>query len=96
MPPGLRSAGTLSAGTSIDAVSATPGDHWAARARLTSLAVSADGTFVYATGAQGFDAEGNERRAAGSVTVYDAATGEIQVLYGAVSPDTWITFPTWP
>lgn len=72
-------------------------DHWAPRALLTSLAVSADGTFVYAAGARGFDADGHEGPTAASVTVYDAATGEIQVLYGSVSPDAWINFfQTWP
>lgn len=71
--------------------------HWAPRALLTSLAVSADGTFVYAAGARGFDADGHEGPIAASVTVYDAATGEIQVLYGSVSPDAWINFfQTWP
>ena len=80
----------------FDAGTLQPLDHWPARARLTSLAVSADGTFVYAAGAQGFDADGNAGPSGASVTVYDATTGEIQVIYGSVSPDAWLNFPTWP
>ena len=57
--------------------------------------MSNDGRFVYAAGAQGFDVEGHETSWPASVTVYDAASGEIQVVYGAVSQETWITFPDW-
>jgi hypothetical protein len=71
-------------------------DHWAARAFLTSLAVSADGQFVYAAAAPGYDGEGRVNPWPASVTVYDASTGEIQVVYGAVSSDAWIAFPTDP
>ena len=71
-------------------------DHWEPRAFLTSLAISADGQFVYAAGAAGFDVEGRENPWPASVTVYDAASGEIQVVYGAVSRDTWVTFPALP
>jgi hypothetical protein len=70
--------------------------HWEPRAFLISLAVSADGRFVYVAGAAGFDVEGRENPWPASVTVYDAATGEVQVLYGAVARDTWVSFPTWP
>ncbi len=71
-------------------------DHWEPRAVLTSLAVSADGRFVYATGAPGYDAAGHENgRWPASVTVYDAASGEIQVVYGAVARDTWVSFAIW-
>ena len=49
------------------------------RAMLTSLAVSADGTFVYASSPAGFDVEGNENPGwPASVTVYDARNGEIE------------------
>jgi hypothetical protein len=69
-------------------------DHWDPRALLLSLAVSGDGDFVYAAGAPGFDVDGRQRDTPSSVTVYDARTGEIQVVYGAVS-DTWLTFVMW-
>ena len=70
-------------------------DHWEPRALLTSLAVSADGRFVYAAGAAGYDADGNEnQRWRASLTVYNAATGEIAVLYGSIGEGQWIGFPT--
>ncbi len=96
MLPNGSTAGRSTGVWAFDARTLEPLGHWPARARLTSLAVSADGTFVYAAGAQGFDTDGNPGSSGASITVYDAATGEIQVLYGSVSPDTWITFPTWP
>jgi hypothetical protein len=71
-------------------------DHWAPRAMLTSIAMSADGRFVYAAGANGFDVEGNQAAWPGSVTVYDALTGEIEVIYGQVSRDSWVNFRTLP
>jgi hypothetical protein len=71
-------------------------DHWEARALLTSIAISDDGAFVYATGAPGHDAQGSETPWPASLTVYDAATGEIQVVYGAIGNGSWLTFPTWP
>jgi hypothetical protein len=70
--------------------------HWEPRALLNSLAVSADGRFVYATGLPGFDLYGHEDGSPASVTVYDAASGEIQVIYGAVGNGDWVTFATWP
>ncbi len=70
-------------------------DHWTPRALLTSLAVSADGRFVYAIGATGYDADGNPNpRWTASVTVYDARNGTIDVLYGAVGDEgQWLAFP---
>lgn len=67
---------------------------WAPRALLTSLAISADGRFVYAVGAPGYDVDGfpNTRWRA-SVTVYDARTGGIDVLYGAIGDEgQWLSF----
>ena len=70
-------------------------DHWHPRALLTSLAVSNDGRFVYAVGAAGYDADGNENhRWRASVTVYRATTGEIALLYGNIGDGQWIGFPT--
>jgi hypothetical protein len=72
-------------------------DHWEPRALLTSLAVSADGRFVYAVGAAEHDADGHRNpRWQASVTVYDATTGETAVLYGAIGEGQWLTFPGWP
>ena len=71
-------------------------DHWEAQALLNSIAISADGTFVYAIGNPGHDVQGNETPWPASLTVYDAATGEIQVVYGAIGAGNWLSFPTWP
>jgi len=80
----------------FDAASLELLDHWAARAFLTSLAISADGRFLYAASAAGIDVDGRENPWPATVTVYDAATGEIQVVYGRVSPDNWISFVSPP
>ena len=68
-------------------------DHWAPRALLTSLALSADGRFVYATGAAGYDVDGRENhRWRASVSVYDATTGQVVVLYGSIGEGQWLSF----
>ncbi len=68
-------------------------DRFEPRAMLSSIAVSGDGTFVYATSPAGFDVGGYENRAwPATLTVYDATTGEIQVLYGALDPVAWPAF----
>ena len=95
MSPGSERAGSSTGIWVFGARTLDLLDHWEPRANLVSLAVSADGRFVYAAGAQGFDVEGHETSWPASVTVYDAASGEIQVVYGAVSQETWITFPDW-
>ena len=95
---GLTSGpGEMGASTGVwvfDADSLELLDHWAPRALLTSLAASADGRFVYAAGAAGHDAAGipNPRWTA-SVTVYNAVTGSIEVLYGAIGDEgQWLSF----
>ncbi len=71
-------------------------DHWNPRAVLNSIAISADGRFVYVTGAPRFDVDGNENPLwPASVTVYDTSNGKEQRLYGAVASDAWMTFPNW-
>lgn len=68
-------------------------DRFEPRALLSSLAVSDDGSFVYATSPANFDSKGNQRyNWPASLTVYDAATGEIEVVYGAVDPTAWVSF----
>jgi len=71
-------------------------DHWEPRAYLSSVTVSADGRFVYAAGISGIDVNGLDNPWPASVTVYAAATGEIQVIHGSVAPDSWITFLPTP
>jgi hypothetical protein len=91
--------GTLGAPSGIwvfDATSLTLVDHWPAHAFLASLGVSGDGRFVYASGAAGLDVNGRENPWLASVTVYDAITGEIQVVYGSVAGDGWVRFVPLP
>lgn len=91
--------GTLGAPSGIwvfDATSLTLVDHWPARAFLASLGVSVDGRFVYASGAAGLDVNGRENPWLASVTVYDAVTGEIEVVYGSVAGDGWVRFVPLP
>lgn len=71
-------------------------DHWQPRAYLSSVAMSSDGRFIYAAGAAGYDVNGRQNPWPASVTVYDAATGEIQVLYGSVVRDAWLSFLALP
>ncbi|HEX5149701.1 MAG TPA: hypothetical protein VFW02_11505, partial [Candidatus Limnocylindrales bacterium] len=80
----------------FDAVTLELIGHWQPRAYLSSLAVSRDGRFVYAAAAAGFDVNGRENAWPASVTVYDAADGEIEVIYGAVARDTWLSFVALP
>ena len=71
-------------------------DHWEPRALLTSLAVSDDGRYVYAVGAAEHDVDGYRNpRWQASVSVYDATTGEIAVLYGAIGEGQWFSFQSW-
>jgi hypothetical protein len=93
---GPGDSGTPSGVWVFDAETLNLVDHWLPRAMLTSLGVSADGRFVYAAGANGYDVEGNQSAWPSSVTVYDAATGEIQVLYGSVSRSAWLSFRQLP
>jgi hypothetical protein len=71
-------------------------DHWPARAFLTSLGMSGDGRYLYASGAAGLDVDGRENPWLASVTVYDVSTGEIQVVYGSVAGDGWVRFLPLP
>ncbi len=94
---GPSDSGTPTGVWAFDAETLELVDHWQPRAMLSSLAVSADGQFVYAAGASGFDVEGNQApNWPSSVTVYDALTGEVQVVYGAVSRDSWVNFRPVP
>jgi hypothetical protein len=102
-PDGLRAyaigGGSRSTSTGVwvfDARTLELLDHWEPRAVLNSIAISADGRFVYVTGVARLDVEGNDNPGwQASVTVYDAASGQQQRLYGAEGVDTWLTFPSW-
>jgi hypothetical protein len=52
---------------------------------------------VYASSPAGYDVNGHENpRWQASVTVYDATTGEIVVLYGAIGEGQWLIFQASP
>lgn len=60
--------------------------HWTPTADFVSIAVSADGGFVYAAGMGGADATGSEAPGVKpSVTVFDAADGSVRLIAGQLS-----------
>jgi hypothetical protein len=56
--------------------------HWAPTADFTSIAISADGRFVYTAGLSGFDADGRSSSNGGSITVFDASDGSVRLIAG--------------
>ena len=79
----------------IDATTLELIDHWDPVAYFVSLAVSADGRFVYAIGSPDHDAEGRSSAWPTSLTVFEAETGEIQVIHGRLERNTWLNFATF-
>jgi hypothetical protein len=71
----------------FDAASLAPLDHWAPQADYISMALSADGRFVYAIGAPGVDPAGHQSAYGSSITVYDAADGSIRLQAGQLEHD---------
>ncbi len=61
--------------------------HWAPTADFVSLAVSADGRFVYAAGAPGVDADGLPAPFRASITVYDSSDGSVRLVAGELEHD---------
>lgn len=77
----------------IDAATLTMVDRWEPVADLASLAVSADGRFVYAAGVPGVDASGERAPSwQASLTGYDADTGEVRLIAGRLG-SSWLLFP---
>jgi hypothetical protein len=69
--------------------------HWDPVADLVSLAISADGRYLYATGLPGVDAAGRRELAQGaSVIVLDVADGAVRRIAGQLGPGA-LTF-AWP
>jgi hypothetical protein len=60
-------------------------DAWAPTADFVSIAMSADGRFVYAAGAPHVDAAGRGTGQRASITVFDAEDGSIRLIAGQVS-----------
>lgn len=96
---GVASAAPTGAGSTgvyaFDARSLAPVGHWAPTADFTSIAISADGRFVYASGQGGVDAQGVASRNGTSVTVFDATEGSVRLIAGKLgSTDLWFGQPT--
>jgi hypothetical protein len=78
----------------FDAASLTSLGRWEPTADFVSLAVSADGRYVYAAGLARFDASGTQRATQqASITVFAAADGEVQLIAGRLGFD-FLTFAT--
>ena len=75
----------------FDARTLAPIGRWAPTADLDSIAVSADGTLVYAAGAPDVDAAGVQTNQQASITVFDAADGTIRLIAGQLGHAT-LTF----
>lgn len=77
----------------VDAASLQVVDRWPPTADLTSMALSSDGSLLYAAGLPGVDASGAQMRGQGaSVTVYETATGSTRLVAGQLG-DSMLSFP---
>lgn len=97
---GLVDSGRGSSGSTgvwvFDAGSLELIDHWEATATITSIDVSDDGRLVYVTGAPGMDAEGRASSWPASLTVYDAATGDVVRVYNDFGQENQVNFARRP
>lgn len=74
---------------SLDLVS-----RWQPTADFVSIATSADGSFVYAIGLPGVDAEGRRQLSQGaSITVFDATNGSVRLIAGELG-QVFLAFPS--
>ena len=72
----------------FDAATLASVDQWAPTADFVSLAVSANGRFVYAAGMPGVEASGRGNPGMqASITVFDTATGEQRLIAGELGND---------
>jgi hypothetical protein len=67
-------------------------EHWATTVDFDSLAISADGRFLYAAGAFGVDATGALVPDEASITVYDTTDGSVRPIAGDLG-GTPLQFP---
>jgi hypothetical protein len=77
---------------SFDATSLAPLGNWPPTADFISLAISRDGRFVYAAGAPGVDASGQQSAFSASITVYDTGDGSVRLVAGQLAHDD-VSFP---
>ena len=77
----------------VDAATLAVIDHWPPNADLVSIALSPEGSLLYAAGLPGVDASGATRPGQGaSVTVFDTATGQERLVAGQLGP-SMLSFP---
>jgi hypothetical protein len=96
---GVTSSAPTSRGSTglyaFDAASLAPVGHWEPTADFTSIAVSADGRFVYASALGGVDAAGRASSNGSSVTVFDASDGSVRLIAGELgTTDLGFASPT--
>lgn len=96
---GVSSPGATDRGSSgifaFDASSLARLGSWAPTADFASIAVSADGLFVYAAAQGGIDAAGRTSPNGSSVTVFDTSDGSVRLIAGALgSSDLWFANST--
>jgi hypothetical protein len=79
----------------FDAASLERLGQWDPTADFTSIAISADSRFVYASGQGGVNADGVGSRNGASVTVFDASDGSVRLIAGALgSAEIWFANST--
>lgn len=72
----------------FDAASLEHLARWTPTADFVSIAISADGRYVYAAGMPGFDADGTQRPATpASITVFATADGSVRLIAGQLGFD---------
>ena len=72
----------------FDAATLQPSGPWQPTADYVSVAISADGRFVYAAGLPGTDAAGQPQLAQqASITVYDTSDGSVRLIAGRLGGD---------
>lgn len=96
VPPGSGVSGDRAGSTGVlvfDATSMRQVDRWAPLADFVSIAVSADGSAVFAAGAPETAVDGSHTSQPASITAYDAATGKIRLIAGNLGQG-FVTFPS--
>ncbi|HKB27894.1 MAG TPA: hypothetical protein VKC59_02630 [Candidatus Limnocylindrales bacterium] len=86
-PGFVGSAGVLV----FDARTLAPLGRWAPTADFDSIAVSADGSLVYAAGAPDVGADGAQTNQQASITVFDSTSGTVRLIAGQLGHGT-VTF----
>jgi hypothetical protein len=90
--PTRDGAGGSSGIYAFDARSVSSIGHWPPTADFISLAIGADGRFVYAIGQPGVDARGTTSGADASITVFDTADGSVNLIAGRLGGES-LLFP---